>query len=112
MDIGREPFGKGSVRRQRMRSRGSGPAMVSRRSAKSRGVRAIGPLVANWCRKTSPTGSDGTRPKVGRKPYTLQKAAGFRSEPMKSEPSATATSRAASAAAAPPLEPPALRERS
>ena len=41
-------------------------------------------------------------------PNTWFHAAGLRSEPMKSEPSATGSSRCASATAAPPLEPPAL----
>jgi hypothetical protein len=40
----------------------------------------------------------------------LQKAAGLRSDPIASDPSATGTMRAASAAAAPPEEPPALRD--
>jgi len=42
----------------------------------------------------------------------LQKAAGLRSEPIMSDPSATGSIRAASAAAAPPEDPPALRDGS
>ena len=48
----------------------------------------------------------GTRPIEGRKPTTLQKAAGLRSEPPVSEPLATGTMPQASATAAPPEEPP------
>ena len=48
----------------------------------------------------------GTRPIEGRKPTTLQNAAGLRSEPPVSEPSATGTMPHANATAAPPDEPP------
>ena len=51
----------------------------------------------------------GTRRTVGRKPTTLFHAAGLRSDPPVSLPSAVATIRHARAAAAPPLEPPAER---
>ena len=54
-------------------------------------------------------GHVGTRPGVGRRPTTLQNAAGLRSEPPMSLPSATGTKPAASAAAAPPDDPPAER---
>jgi hypothetical protein len=53
----------------------------------------------------------GTTRSVGRNPMTLPHAAGLRSEPPVSLPSAVATMRHASATAAPPLDPPALRER-
>ena len=61
---------------------------------------------------TSVTGQEGTRPGDGLSPTTLQKLAGFRSEPPRSLPSARLIIRAARAAAAPPLLPPALRLRS
>ena len=51
----------------------------------------------------------GTRPGVGRRPTTLQKAAGLRSEPPMSLPSARGTKPAAREAAAPPDEPPTER---
>src|SRR4051812_50202018 len=54
-------------------------------------------------------GQCGTRPAVGRKPTTLQKLAGLRRLPPRSDPSATGTIPAATAAAAPPLEPPTVR---
>ena len=50
----------------------------------------------------------GTRPWDGRNPKTLLNAAGLRSEPIMSLPSATGSMRNASAAAAPPLLPPAV----
>ena len=53
--------------------------------------------------------SKGTRPWDGRKPTMLLNAAGLRSEPIMSLPSATGTICSASAAAAPPLLPPAVR---
>ena len=74
-------------------------------------MRAIGPDTPSWS-VTSPSGQPGTRPGLGRSPTTLQKLAGFRSDPPMSLPSARQISRAASAAAAPPLLPPALRPRS
>src|SRR6202035_3598786 len=51
-------------------------------------------------------GHCGTRPADGRRPTTLQKFAGLRSEPPKSLPSASGTIPHASATAAPPLLPP------
>ncbi len=57
-------------------------------------------------------GQPGTRPWLGRRPNRWFQAAGLRSEPMKSDPSATGSRRCASATAAPPLLPPALRVRS
>ena len=54
----------------------------------------------------------GTRPMEGRKPTTLQKAAGLRNEPPVSEPLATGASPQASATAAPPEEPPHVFVRS
>ena len=52
------------------------------------------------------------RPGDGRNPTTLQNAAGLRSEPPVSLPSAIGNMRAANAAAAPPLLPPHVLERS
>ena len=54
-------------------------------------------------------GQRGTSPGVGRRPTTPFQAAGLRSEPPRSLPSAIGSIRQASAAAAPPLEPPAER---
>ena len=54
----------------------------------------------------------GTRPGDGRKPTTLQNAAGLRSEPPVSLPSAIGTMPHASATAAPPLLPPHVLPRS
>jgi hypothetical protein len=48
----------------------------------------------------------GTRPGDGRKPTTLQNAAGFRRLPPVSLPSAIGIIPVASATAAPPLDPP------
>src|SRR5688500_13136049 len=50
------------------------------------------------------------RPYVGFKPTTPQNAAGCRTDPPVSDPSATGTSRAATAAADPPEEPPGTRD--
>src|SRR5262245_42750492 len=50
-----------------------------------------------------------TRPYVGFKPMTPQRAAGWRTEPPVSDPSASGTSPAATAAADPPLDPPGTR---
>ena len=55
------------------------------------------------------TPSVGTRPVVGRWPVTPQNAAGIRTDPAVSVPSATSTSPAATAAPLPPLEPPVIR---
>src|ERR1700677_4849088 len=56
--------------------------------------------------------AEGMRPGVGRNPTTPQNAAGVRTDPPKSVPWARGTRPAATAAAEPPLEPPALNERS
>ena len=86
----------------------SGPAIVDSNLATSAVVRPIGPLTLPYGMKPG----SGTRPQEGRKPITLVKAGGLRSDPMLSDPSATGTIRAASAAAAPPLLPPAVRDGS
>ena len=63
----------------------SGPAIALRNSATSATVRAIGPDVDSGDHEPD---SAGTRPGDGRKPTTLQKAAGLRSDPPMSLPSA------------------------
>src|SRR5918912_1075821 len=83
--------------------RASGPAITLRKSATSATVRAIGPDTESGDHDPD---SLGTRPGDGRKPTTLQNAAGLRSEPPVSLPSAIGTIPQASAAAAPPLLPP------
>lgn len=92
-------------------SRGSAPAITLSRNATSATDLAIGPFTE------TPTngicaGAIGTRPTVGRRATMLLKLAGLRSEPPRSPPSANGSSPAAIAAPAPPLEPPALFERS
>ena len=59
-----------------------------------------------------PPSGFGTRPIDGRKPTTLQNAAGLRSEPPVSDPLATGTIPHASATAAPPDDPPQVFVRS
>ena len=86
-------------------ARGSGPAMASNSRAASATVRAIGPWMWNENHGAA-LGQRGTRPDEGRKPTTLQKLAGLRSEPPKSLPSAIGTRPVARATAAPPLLPP------
>ena len=89
--------------------RGSGPAIALRKSATSATERAIGPDTESGDQDPD---SLGTRPGDGRKPTTLQKAAGLRSEPPVSLPSAIGTMPQASATAAPPLLPPQVFPRS
>ena len=68
-------------------------------------VRAIGPCTLSEDHAAS-RGHAGTRPGAVRRPTTLQKAAGLRSEPPVSLPSAIGAMPQASATAAPPLLPP------
>ena len=75
------------------------------RSAASATVRPIGPDTDNGLHVDAPV---YTRPGDGRKPTTLQNAAGFRRLPPVSLPSAIGIIPAASATAAPPLLPPQL----
>ena len=91
-----------------MGTRGSAPATTDICSATSATVRPIGPCTDS-CDQPMDAGHVGTRPGVGRRPTTLQKPAGLRSEPPMSLPSASGTKPAARAAAAPPDEPPAER---
>ena len=66
-------------------------------------MRAIGPSTESGDHDAD---SLGTRPGDGRMPTTLQNAAGLRSDPPVSLPSAIGTMPQASATAAPPLLPP------
>src|SRR5215831_8959940 len=86
-------------------ARESGPAIVLRAKARSAIERPRHPLVLNVSHANEAFGF-GTRPMEGRKPATLQNAAGLRKEPPVSLPVATGTSPQASATAAPPDEPP------
>ena len=72
-------------------------------------MRAIGPSMPSCEKNASSAGHIGTRPRDGRRPNTLFQAAGLRSEPPMSLPSATGSIPSASATAVPPLEPPQLR---
>jgi hypothetical protein len=54
----------------------------------------------------------GTRPIDGRKPTTLQNAAGLRNDPPVSDPVAIGVNPKANAAAAPPEDPPQVLVRS
>src|SRR5687767_10008539 len=80
-----------------------GPEIALRNSATSATVRAIGPDTESGDHEVD---SLTTRPGDGRSPTTLQNAAGLRSEPPVSLPSAIGNIRAATALAAPPLLPP------
>src|SRR5262245_16190885 len=84
-------------------SRGSGPAIALSKSAASVTLRPIGPDTDSGDHAPLPR---DTRPADGRNPTTLQNAAGLRSEPPVSLPSAMGSMRAASDTAAPPLLPP------
>ena len=75
-------------------------------SATSVTVRASGPCTAIG-NQGARLGQFGTRPGDGRKPTTLQKLAGLRSEPPRSLPSAIGTIPVASATAAAAAAPPA-----
>ena len=89
----------------------SGPATALRSRATSATVRPIGPSTPNVC-QPSCAGQEGTRPGDGRRPTTLQKLAGLRSDPPMSLPSASGTIPQAKATAAPPLLPPQVLVRS
>src|SRR5260370_33706626 len=73
-------------------------------------VRAIGPTTDSGNQAEKP-GQFGTRPAEGRMPTTLQKLAGLRSDPPRSEPSAIGAIPQARATAAPPLLPPQALDR-
>src|SRR5215471_11939626 len=82
-------------------ARESGPAIVLSANARSATERPRHPEVVKVDHAKAALGF-GTRPIEGRKPTTLQKAAGLRSDPPVSEPVATGTSPHANATAAPP----------
>src|SRR5687768_1305334 len=82
---------------------GSYPAIALKKSATSATDRAIGPETERGDQLSE---LPGTRPGDGRSPTTLQKAAGLRSDPPISLPSAIGTIPQASDTAAPPLLPP------
>lgn len=93
-------------------SRKSWIATVSRRSAASATVRAMGPVCASDAQDGGEKPGDlGTRPKVGLMPTTPQNAEGTRIEPTPSVPIASGPHPAAIEAAAPPLDPPLVRSR-
>src|SRR5271165_4367560 len=91
--------------------RGSGPAMALSSNATSETVRAIGPCT-EIVSQAFPWACCGTRPGAVRIPTTLQNAAGFRSDPPLSLPSAIGTIPQARLTAAPPLLPPQVLVRS
>src|SRR5439155_3402145 len=91
--------------------RASAPAMTLSRRAAPSTVRAIGPFERNPI-NGSADGAAGTSPTDGLNPTMLLKLPGLRIDPPRSLPSAIGSSPAASAAPAPPLDPPALFERS
>ena len=88
-------------------SRESGVPMTSSSSAASAASRVIGPTCARVPKALA--GYSGTRPYVGFSAKIPQKAAGIRTLPPPSVPSASGPAPSATAAAAPPLEPPAVR---
>lgn len=79
------------------------PAVTSSSSAASPTVRASGPSTVRPWNSSPPV---GMRPRWGLMPTRPVHAAGMRTEPAPSEPSAPATMPAATAAADPPEEPP------
>src|SRR5580693_7145299 len=100
---GRAKSSPGSSRESGARE--SGPAIVLSTKARSATERPRHPEVLRVDQANASFGF-GTRPGEGRKPTTLQNAAGLRSEPPVSEPVATGASPQANATAAPPEDPP------
>src|SRR5271169_4013437 len=92
-------------------ARESGPVIVLSTNARSLTERPRHPEVVSVHHANDAFGL-GTRPMDGRKPTTLQNAAGLRSDPPVSEPLATGASPQASATAAPPDDPPQVFVRS
>ena len=84
--------------------------MTDSKNARSETERAIGPFTDSVFQALLE--SLGTRPGDGLKPTILQKLAGLRNEPPRSEPSASGTMPQARATAAPPLLPPQVLLRS
>src|SRR5207245_5102397 len=89
----------------------SGPAIVLSTKARSATERPRHPDVLSVDHASASFGF-GTRPIDGRKPTTLQNAAGLRSEPPVSEPLTTGASPHANVTAAPPEDPPHVFARS
>src|SRR5262245_6064210 len=89
--------------------RESGPAIALRNRATSATDRPIGPSTDNGDQNPP---SAGTRPGDGRRPTTLQNAAGLRNDPPMSLPSAIGTMPHDNDTAAPPLLPPQVFVRS
>ena len=81
------------------------PAIVSSSCSHSSALHASGPTVSRD-QAVGTTPRVETSPQLGRMPVTPQKAAGIRTEPAVSVPSAASTRPAATAAPLPPLEPP------
>src|SRR3954452_12707755 len=90
-------------------SSGQKPAIVSRNSARSATLRAIGPCTESWLQRLL-TVPRVTRPGEGRRPTTEQWLPGPLSEPPWSVPCASQTSPVATDTAPPPVEPPELSE--
>src|SRR6266853_5020807 len=88
-----------------MGERRSKPARTLRKNAKSATFRATGPATLRVNHPCA-LGGLGTRPGEVRRPTTLQKFGGFRSDPPMSLPSASGTMPQASATAPPPVLPP------
>ena len=83
-----------------------------RASAASATVLAMGPEAVRPCQCAPAPPGSGTNPGVGFTPTRPQQAAGMRSDPPPSEPSASGAMPDATAAAPPPVEPPGVRLRS
>src|SRR5712671_3088135 len=92
-------------------AREAGPAIVLNAKARSAAERPRHPEVLSVDHANAAFGL-GTRPIEGRKPTTLQNAAGLRRDPPVSDPLATGTNPQANATAAPPDEPPQVLVRS
>src|SRR6266852_6517442 len=88
-----------------MGDRRSKPARTLRKNAQSLTLRATGPATLK-VNQPSALGGLGTRPGEVRRPTTLQKFGGLRSEPPISLPSASGTIPQASATQPPPVLPP------
>ena len=91
------------------------PCITSNRARRSATVRAIGPttpIIAKGPTEFGKCPVAGIRPGVGFRPHIPVKCAGTRIEPPPSLPTPPAEQQAAIAAASPPLEPPAVRDRS
>src|SRR5437667_10712417 len=98
------------------RSAPFGPPIALRASAKSCALRASGPTTARSIGTPGdPSHGPGWKPavltssSVGLSPYTPQKCAGMRIEPLRSLPTLRHPRPAARAAAPPPVDPPAVR---